>query len=137
MERREVISRVDQVCIFDFSQSCFPVFNFFEIRGVGLDVDSDAAPSLSDLGPRGPDCGVEDGGKLKRVSTRSWRRSGVVGAATGVPGVRKEGLLLLLEGEEVVAEEETDALAATEQRGLLRGEVEGCTGAGVEGSRSR
>ena len=65
------------------------------------------------------------GGKLKSASIRSWRRRGVVGAATGVPGVRKEDSEE--EDEEGGAER---ALAATRGR-EAEAEVQG-VGVGVE-----
>ena len=74
---------------------------------------------------------------------RSWRRSGVVGAATGAPGERKEGEpsaeeeegeegvveVVEEEVEEEEEEEEAAALAATGR--VLRGGVEGDGAAGV------
>ena len=82
------------------------------------------------------------GGKRKRASMRSWRRSGVVGAATGAPGERKEGEPsaeeeggeegVVEEEEEVVEEEEEEEAAALAATGrVLRGGVEGDGAAGV------
>lgn len=67
---------------------------------------------------------LKTGGKLKRLSMRSWRKSGVVGAATGVPGARKEEeeSPSAVEAEEKGVGAET-ALAATE-RVLREGQAE-------------
>ena len=69
---------------------------------------------------------LKTGGKLKRLSTSSWRKSGVVGAATGVPGARKGA------GTEEGGAE--TALAATERvlwEGGEEEEEEGGVGIGV------